>query len=217
MTTREKIIEESRKYFNQHGYAAASLYQIAQTIGISRGNLTYHFSDKEILLDLHLDNLKSEYDQSLMNSVVVPSWQSLNKATEYFHKIQLDYSFIFFDKKVVLLPKVTELIKSLRDNNIKTQMSMINISIQMGNMKKEPFAGVYHNLSRSIWMITYFWLLTKSFSGDKDVSWEKIVWSMILPYFTTKGLSSFTEHFGKPYFNTLGVSYEKYLGNSLAF
>jgi len=217
LNTREKIIEESRKYFNKHGYAAASLYQIAQTIGISRGNLTYHFADKEVLLAMHLDNLKAEYDQSLMNSVVVPSWQSLNKATEYFHKIQMDYSFIFFDKKVVFLSNVRELIKSLRENNIKTQMSMINISIQMGNMKVEPLAGVYHNLSRSIWMITYSWLVSKSFSGEEDVSWEKIVWSMILPHFTEKGLSSFKEHFGEQYFKTLGISYDKYLGNSLAF
>lgn len=217
LTTREKILQESRKYFNEHGYAASSLYQIAQTIGISRGNLTYHFADKEILLELHLEELKSLHEQSLINSVVVPSWQSLNKATEDFHKIQQDYAFVFFDKTVLAIATVRELIQSLRANNIKTQMSMINISIQMGNMKPEPFSGVYHNISRSFWMISYFWLISKSFAATQDVSWDKVMWSMLLPHFTEKGIDSFKEHFGEDYFGSLGVAYEKYLGASIAF
>jgi len=217
LTTKEKIIKESLLYFNQHGYGASSLYQIAQTIGISRGNLTYHFADKDVLLQLHLQELKSAYDLSLANSVIVPSWQSLNRATEDFHKLQKAYAFLFFDKKVLSLPKVKTLIKSLRDNNIKTQMSMINISIQMGNMKQEPFPGVYHNISKSFWIMSYFWLITKSFDEPNDVSWEKIMWSMLLPHFTSKGIDSFKEHFGETYFGSLGIAYEQYLGETISF
>ncbi len=217
MNTREKILLESRKYFNQNGYAASSLYQIAQTIGISRGNLTYHFADKELLLDLHLDELQARHEQALMNSVVVPSWQSLNKATLDFHEIQKDYAFIFFDKKVLFIPRVKALIQSLRENNIKTQMSMISISIQIGNMKTEPYKGVYHNISRSFWIISYFWLISGSFAEENAVSWDKIMWSMLLPHFTEKGVQSFKDHFGEEYFNSLGVAYDKYLEASISF
>jgi len=185
---------------------------------MSRGNLTYHFKDKETLMDAHLSNLETEYDQALTRSVSIPSWQSLHAATTQFHQLQKDYAFIFFDKSVLQAEKTRALVKKLRDNNIRTQMSMINVSIQMGNMKPESVAGLYHNISRSYWMISYFWLLSKTFSDASDVSWDKIMWGMLLPHFTEKGVASFKEHFGLEYYETLGQAYETYMeGSAVGF
>ena len=50
MTTKEKIIETGRTLFNELGFGAPTLYQVAQAAGISRGNLTYYFKDKEVLI-----------------------------------------------------------------------------------------------------------------------------------------------------------------------
>ena len=47
MTTKEKIIETGRTLFNELGFGAPTLYQVAQAAKISRGNLTYYFKDKE--------------------------------------------------------------------------------------------------------------------------------------------------------------------------
>ena len=215
VSTKEKILLESRIYFNQQGYGASSLYQISQQLGMSRGNLTYHFKDKETLMDAHLAQLEMAYDQALTSSVSIPSWQSLHAATSKFHQLQKDYAFIFFDKSVLQLEKTQTLIKKLRDNNIKTQMSMINLSIQMGNMRPEIIPGLYHNISRSYWVLSYFWLLTVTFSDDNDVSWDKIMWSMLLPHFTEQGVASFKEHFGEAYFGTLGKAYEAYMESSM--
>lgn len=217
MNTKEKIIQESRVYFNQEGYAASSLYQVSQTMGISRGNLTYHFKDKEALLDIHLNELQVLYDQAISNSVLVPSWKSLYEATTRFHKLQRDYSFIFFDKAVLFIPKVKALMRKLREKNITTQMSMINISIQMGNMKSESVSGVYHNISRTYWIISYFWAIAEYFEGEDDVAWDKLLWSMFLPHFTPKGIQSFKEHFGQEYYETLGVSYVDYVQKLVNF
>lgn len=44
--TPDRILEASRRLFNQKGYAATSLSEIAASVGISQGNLTYHFPSK---------------------------------------------------------------------------------------------------------------------------------------------------------------------------
>jgi AcrR family transcriptional regulator len=49
-TTREKILGASRKHFNEKGYAATTLTEIAASIGIAQGNLTYHFPTKSGLV-----------------------------------------------------------------------------------------------------------------------------------------------------------------------
>ena len=51
LTTRERILEVSLGLFNEKGYAATSLADIAKEVGIAKGNLTYHFANKVDLAD----------------------------------------------------------------------------------------------------------------------------------------------------------------------
>lgn len=48
-STRERILDASRRLFNEKGYAATTLAEIADSIGIAQGNLTYHFPTKREL------------------------------------------------------------------------------------------------------------------------------------------------------------------------
>ena len=57
INTRKKIIDAAKPLFNAHGYGAPSLYQLSREIGISRGNLTYYFKDKDELIEAVLDRI----------------------------------------------------------------------------------------------------------------------------------------------------------------
>lgn len=48
--TSDRILEAARVRFNQKGYAATTLSEIAAIVGISQGNLTYHFRTKRDLV-----------------------------------------------------------------------------------------------------------------------------------------------------------------------
>jgi len=48
-STRERILEVSRELFNENGYAATPVSEIAARAGIATGNLTYHFATKREL------------------------------------------------------------------------------------------------------------------------------------------------------------------------
>ncbi len=50
-TTRERILEASRELFNENGYAATPVSEIAARVGIATGNLTYHFATKRQLAE----------------------------------------------------------------------------------------------------------------------------------------------------------------------
>ncbi|WP_176875385.1 TetR/AcrR family transcriptional regulator [Parasphingopyxis sp. CP4] len=47
--TADRILDASRNLFNAKGYAATSVTEIAASLGISQGNLTYHFPTKRDL------------------------------------------------------------------------------------------------------------------------------------------------------------------------
>ena len=64
VTTRERILEAARRLFNQKGYAATTVAEIAASIGISQGNLTYHFPTKrDLVTELQRRHLQSVRDQ----------------------------------------------------------------------------------------------------------------------------------------------------------
>lgn len=50
MHTRERLIQASIELFNRHGVPNVSLSQIAAAVGISQGNLTYHFKKRDDLV-----------------------------------------------------------------------------------------------------------------------------------------------------------------------
>lgn len=52
-TTRDRILDASLRLFNEKGYTATTLAEIAASIGIAQGNLTYHFPTKlQLVLEL---------------------------------------------------------------------------------------------------------------------------------------------------------------------
>lgn len=50
MATRERIVEEALDQFNQRGVNHVGVREIARSLGISPGNMSYHFARKEDLL-----------------------------------------------------------------------------------------------------------------------------------------------------------------------
>ncbi len=62
MDTKEQIISESLRLFNQDGEELVGVREIARTLGISPGNLSYHFPRKEDIIGHHLAKLIGELD-----------------------------------------------------------------------------------------------------------------------------------------------------------
>ncbi len=54
--TRSKILSTAQRLFNENGYRKISLRKISDAMGISIGNLTYHFKKRDEILKALLDN-----------------------------------------------------------------------------------------------------------------------------------------------------------------
>ncbi len=50
-TTRERVLDEALRAFNERGLHAVSVREIARSLGMSAGNLAYHFPTKGHLVD----------------------------------------------------------------------------------------------------------------------------------------------------------------------
>lgn len=74
--TRDRIIEASDQLFYQRGYEHTSFTDISDAMGISRGNVTFHFRTKDDILDAVID-LRLERTRQMLER-----WETAGESCE---------------------------------------------------------------------------------------------------------------------------------------
>jgi hypothetical protein len=218
LSTREKIIKESAILFNAKGFGAINLLEIANTIGISRGNLTYYFKDKEAILEAIADKMWTNIEVERMKSRQFPSFKNIHNEMQLYYKFQREYAFIFTDPHVLNHQHIKRKFREMTHQTILDIKNSIMFSINIGNIKKEEIPGSYNNIAFITWMISFFWHSQKLITGEKNKNdGEKLVWTMMMPHFTEKGIQSFKKYFGETYFKNLGEPFEMDIEKLITF
>ena len=117
MGTKDKIIATAIDLFNMHGTKGISTNHIAKEMGISPGNLYYHFRSKDDIIRSISDNFKNELGSVLEIQLDTISDFSHNLTNLFnrFFRIQHSYQFLFLEgvhltrKNIRLLDNYTNL------------------------------------------------------------------------------------------------------------
>jgi AcrR family transcriptional regulator len=95
--TRDRILQASLARFNEDGLAAGSTHRIAAELGISPGNLHYHFKAKQLivanLFRRFEERLSACMDAAATVDALDDAWLSLHLAFEAIN----EYRFIYRD------------------------------------------------------------------------------------------------------------------------
>ena len=94
-STSSKILDTARELFNEQGVESVSVAQIADRMGISTGNLTYHYAKKKDMVDTHTEALE------LAMLDILENFPYSGSARDYFNshlalfKVIWEYRFLF--------------------------------------------------------------------------------------------------------------------------
>ncbi len=199
LNTKQKILNASIRLFNENGMANVRLQQIAKEIGISPGNLAYHFRNKEAIIEAINDDLYEEAAEILSTYRIYPNLMDFdNQLNKYFTFIQ-KYPFYFLD--LVEIERHYPEIRSKRQLHISKMISQIRKRFDFNNNRgliiDEPRPGVYNSVANAIWVLITFWgpqnlVRGKEMSMDTP-QFKKMVWNQMYPYFTKDGIAEFEQ------------------------
>ncbi len=167
--TPERILEASRKLFNEKGYPATPLSEIAASIGISQGNLTYHFPSKSDLaleiVQVLRQQMNERRDRVQLGSV----------ADDYVDHLLFAMSLIW-NNRFLLRDRVHFADKV---GSVEAQ-AMADYEELYALMKRIQAEGMFRTnavddlavLTRSIWVMSRYWMdHLGEFEGLVDITW----------------------------------------------
>ncbi|MEL7003064.1 MAG: TetR/AcrR family transcriptional regulator [Bacteroidota bacterium] len=121
MTTKERILDKALMLFNEKGISSVSSKHISDEMGISYGNLCYHFPKKDdIILQLYL-NMQKEVDLQFENiQKEVFSFEFMLSRLKVLFEVTYKYKFIYLG-----ITKVTRHFDHIK-NHAQQQMKVRN-------------------------------------------------------------------------------------------
>lgn len=196
---KQKIIKTAIQIFNDKGLAAVSMKQIADELGISAGNLSYHYKTKTVLLHAIRDQIADETRTFFLPNTYL-TLHHLEVMVNAFHEHALKYKFIFNDFAHIArhYPTVAKQHNDINFERLSQGKKLIDYYVDSERMKPEENGISYDYLVFSIWMMLTFWpvqefaLMTQDYVL-KDRELMDAVWNLFLPCLSEKGLAEYIE------------------------
>ena len=192
--TKQRILDAAIDLFNKNGVQNVTSRHIAMEMGISYGNLDYHFKNKEVLLLAIYKQMRDEMSDSYSSAdPTMVSFEQIHRLLLHLESFQ--YKFRFFNLDVLEIsrsyPKINRLLKNTFRIR-KQQMSDMLIKATEDGFFMKTAEDNIGQLLLSIRIIITFWLsqeelLSDSNSKKKNGGMSGQIWQLLVPYMTDKG------------------------------
>lgn len=182
---KERILETARQLFNRQGYNEVSMRDISKVLGISVGNLTYHYGKKEELLEAVILSQHAAYRKP-------ESPETLEELHECFkrvltHQNRNPYYFHHYKQFAQISPKIQRTQETvLHDLHSLTRDAFSNFWLA-GLMNADNFENQGEYLIQTILTLcAYGTVLGKT-------NLLSCIWSLIYPLLTSAGKKIYQE------------------------
>ena len=199
MDTKDKIIATAIDLFNIHGTKAISTNHIAKEMGISPGNLYYHFRSKNDIIRSISDNFSNELGSvfKIQLDTISDFSSNLTSLFNRFFKIQQSYQFLFLEgvhltkQDSRLLDNYTNLRSLIKKGYHELLSNLVKIKI----MKRQSL-NIIDDLLDTQWIIMWYWInhtiLDRNTYDDFQIKKGiKLSFSIIKPQLTSIGKVAF--------------------------
>jgi AcrR family transcriptional regulator len=169
MNTRERILATALRLFNESGTAPVSTNHIADALGISPGNLYYHFRNKEEITRALFEQQFARWDAvyTLPNDRMptLIDLQALVRAT--FHTA---WQYRFMYRELIALLRRDELLQrrwvEIRTRGFSGFRELVDLFVAAGVLRVPYDPAVVTRLAELCWLISEFWLASVEVSGE---------------------------------------------------
>jgi AcrR family transcriptional regulator len=166
--TRERILQASLALFNAQGLAAVSTHRIAAELGISPGNLHYHFKAKQLIVDRLFRRFEDRLESLNASSNTVRAIDDLWLALHLRFEAIDAYRFVYRDRAFLSseYPPLGERAQALTAQNLLAAQSLCETLVATGVI--EATAEDAQTLALQMVFTTTCWLSFERLVPGRD-------------------------------------------------
>lgn len=191
--TKEKILLNAIEQYNEFGVQSITSRHIASKIGISHGNLDYHYKTKEDIILAIYDKMRAEMsDYFIARKENSSSIEHVHLLLMRLEEFQYKYRFINLDVLEIsrAYPNIATLFQQTSEYR-KLQMDSLFQEFQSNEYMIQIETGIFEQIQHIIRIIITFWLSQREVLGTEKFTEKgamvKSIWAVITPYLTEKG------------------------------
>ncbi len=171
MKTKDKILETARNLFNEKGTRHVTTNHIAEAVGISPGNLYYHFRNKEDIIRAIFEQLTAHGLEQYGHVLRAYPPGTLESMEQTFTMIQeFNWRYRFFKRELTAL--------TMQDPQLKTRFHEVNrmqLAVIGQSLSQAMQQGLLRQLTEKdlallteeVWLVTLFWLNYLEVGGEE--------------------------------------------------
>jgi AcrR family transcriptional regulator len=169
MKTTERILVTALRLFNEQGTAAVATNHIADALGMSPGNLYYHFRNKEDIIRALFER-QFAYADGLytLSGDQVPTLGDLQRLVRATFVMSWEYRFIYREL-IALLRRDAELQHRwvvVRARGFAGFRELVDHFVAAGVLRAPETPQTVQRLAELCWLISEFWLASVEVSGQ---------------------------------------------------
>lgn len=174
--TQYRILQAALELFNEHGSAAVSSNRIAERCGISKGNLQYHFRNKQEIIYAVFQQAINEMDTGWYRDHLAPTLEHM--ATMFVRQLQLILKYRFFYREMGDLLRQDPLLRKRyadnRERRLRDLEKFMSALQAVGLMRFPPDPKRLRSIIDVTWIVNENWLNYMDYH-DREVTVETIL------------------------------------------
>jgi AcrR family transcriptional regulator len=166
--TKTRILDAALGLFNERGSSVVTTNHIAEALGMSPGNLYYHFRNKAEIVRALFARVMAEWDANYaLPPGTAPSIAVMEAMLAGNFAIQGRYRFYFRDLTLLLNadPELAEAYRANRAAGVENTKILIAMFVEAGVLQPVGSDEAIDDLVQLLWLVGDFWLVFKSTGG----------------------------------------------------
>ncbi|MBK6902440.1 MAG: TetR family transcriptional regulator [Saprospirales bacterium] len=199
MSTKDRILEAALRQFNELGTDQTTLRSLAEELGISHGNLCYHFKNTDALIEALYDCLIAEIEEQVIQSQHPDNeLEEMVQQAETTFRLLYKYRFLLLD-----LVRITRRIESIRQKfRAVMQLRRLQFHVTFGHlvrrglMREEWVPGLHDRLITNLLVLGDNWIPNAEIHFDEKGEsviryYFEAFKAGLMPYLTEQGMEAF--------------------------
>jgi AcrR family transcriptional regulator len=166
--TKTRILDAALALFNERGTDNVTTNHIAEALGMSPGNLYYHYRNKAEIVRALFTRILGEWATNYaVPANAMPSIPMMEAMVAGNFDIQARYRFFFRDLTLLLNadPELAASYRANRESGIANSKFLISLFVDAGVLNPVGDAKDLDDIAQLLWLVGDFWLVFKDVGG----------------------------------------------------